>query len=86
MPLRGTPVQTTPAACLTCCCRQHACHTHHTHACHTRWNERFIEAKLSMVDRAAKVDAVAEQVRICCAWSAVAVTVAPRRRAGASLS
>lgn len=27
-----------------------------------RWNERFIEAKLSMVDRAAKVDAVSEQV------------------------
>ncbi|WIA12055.1 hypothetical protein OEZ85_012134 [Tetradesmus obliquus] len=26
------------------------------------WNERFIEAKLSMVDRAAKVDAVGEQV------------------------
>lgn len=27
-----------------------------------RWNERFIEAKLSMVDRAAKVDVVSEQV------------------------
>eukprot|EP00878_Enallax_costatus_P006567 GHUV01006885.1.p1 GENE.GHUV01006885.1~~GHUV01006885.1.p1 ORF type:complete len:874 (+),score=262.00 GHUV01006885.1:436-3057(+) len=26
------------------------------------WNERFIEAKLSMVDRAAKVDAISEQV------------------------
>jgi phospholipid-transporting ATPase len=30
--------------------------------CLLRWNERFIEAKLSMVDRAAKVDAVGEQV------------------------
>lgn len=30
--------------------------------CLFRWNERFIEAKLSMVDRASKVDAVGEQV------------------------
>jgi phospholipid-transporting ATPase len=30
--------------------------------CRCRWNERFIEAKLSMVDRAAKVDSVGEQV------------------------
>ena len=48
---QGWRLEPLPTLCRPCCV-----------VCVCRWNERYIEAKLSLEDRAAKLDAVAELV------------------------